>query len=368
MKWNWHGGVVICAVAIAATSAGGLALDPAGAWVRTRLSCFSAPAAVSAAGSRRDRCAHPLAAAHPVVASGVLVPEGELVHLSGGTAFQGARIEKVFVNEGDFIAAGQPIARSDRYATDCAAWRLAESQVAVAEAKVQQVLAGAKSNELQAQQAVIASADSELATARKEWQRYSFLFKEGAVTASQADQKRLDMDVAQQKVEQAQAALKALSETRPADLALAQAELQQTRAACDQAQRQLQNDTVLAPISGRVLQLNARKGEQMNTDGIATIGATSRMYADLEVLDADVPFVHAGQHVKLSSSGLTMPLNGTVADVSAIVQRRVLLDEDPAQDVDARVIKVRVKLDPQDSKRAAALSNLRVTGRIGENA
>ena len=46
------------------------------------------------------------------------------------------------------------------------------------------------------------------------------------------------------------------------------------------------------------------------------------------------------------------------------VGRRVVLDNDPVKDTDARVVEVRVKLDPAAAERVARLSYARVEVRI----
>lgn len=96
----------------------------------------------------------------------------------------------------------------------------------------------------------------------------------------------------------------------------------------------------------------------------ATLGATDRMEAELEVYQTDIARVALGQVVTASSPALAEPLTGTITHIGLEVEHQSTLAADPAANTDARIIRVTVQLDPESSARAGALSGLEVTGRI----
>ncbi|XPM52399.1 MAG: biotin/lipoyl-binding protein [Leptolyngbya sp. IPPAS B-1204] len=97
-----------------------------------------------------------------VGALGRLEPEAKVIELSAPIALDGDRVAQLLVNEGDQVTAGQVIAILDSRDRLADALRQAEQQVAVAQARLAQVQAGAKTGEIQAQQATIGRLQAEL--------------------------------------------------------------------------------------------------------------------------------------------------------------------------------------------------------------
>ena len=88
-----------------------------------------------------------------VTALGRLEPETEVIKLSAPLALDGDRVEKILFKEGNIVKAGEVIAiLTSRYALENAVQQ-AEKQVRVAQAKLEQIKAGAKTGEIQAQKA-----------------------------------------------------------------------------------------------------------------------------------------------------------------------------------------------------------------------
>ncbi len=90
-----------------------------------------------------------------VTALGRLEPEAEVISLSAPLALDGDRIAKILVKEGDRVQAGQIVAILDSHDRLQTAVVQAQQQIKVAQAKLAQVQAGAKTGEIQAQQANI---------------------------------------------------------------------------------------------------------------------------------------------------------------------------------------------------------------------
>mgnify|MGYP001800071731 CR=1 FL=1 len=335
-----------------------------------------------------------------VTALGRLEPEGEAVSLVAPTTAQETRIGQLLVAEGDRVAAGQAIAILDNRDSLQAALRSAEEQVRIAQAQLDQVEAGGKTGELQAQEAEIARFRAEeagtLATqqatinrlaaevenARLEYQRYESLYQQGAISASERDTKKLTYDTAQQQRQEAQAeldrlqtttqeqiaraaaTLDQLAEVRPVDVELAAAELAAAQAAVAAAQVDLDKAYVQAPQAGQVVKIHTRPGENIASEGIVTLGNTQQMMAIAEVYQSDIQRIQAGQPVTITSPVITGELNGTVERIGLQVESQQVVDENPAANIDAKVIEVHVRLDDAASAAVAGLTNLQVTVRI----
>ncbi len=195
-----------------------------------------------------------VAPATAVTALGRLEPKGEVIKLSVIDA-QDSRVDKLLVEEGDRVKAGQVIALLQGMDKKQAACAEAEQNLAVERAKLAQVKAGdTKAGEIAAQKAIIAlrkaqlrtetvvktaaiaSAEAELYNAEPTYKRYQTLHQAGAVTTSNLDDKRekfktgqakliaakadLDNTVStlEQQILQEEAMLDKLREVRPVDL------------------------------------------------------------------------------------------------------------------------------------------------------
>ena len=142
-------------------------------------------------------------------------------------------------------------------------------------------------------------------------------------------------------------------------LADAQAELARVNA-------ELALTELRAPIDGTVLRIRTRQGERPGNDGVLELGASNRMEALLEVYESDINRVRIGQSVDLTSEngGFTGTLRGQVVRISPQVRQRQVLSTDPTGDADARIVEVRVALDPIDIQRVRDLTGLKVIARL----
>lgn len=331
-----------------------------------------------------------------VTALGRLEPQGEVIKLSAPTSSQGNRVDRLLVQEGDRVKAGQIIAILDSYDQRKAALAEAQEQVNVAQAKLAITQAGAKRGEIKAQQAeidrlmaeregniaaqaaTVARLQSELQNAQTEFNRYESLYQEGAISASNRDQKRLALDIAQESVQEAQvtlnrirattpkelnqarATLERIAEVRPVDVRSAQAEVKRAIAARNQVQASLAQSVVKSPIEGEILDIHTRSGEVVSTDGIVEIGQTRQMQAIAEVYQSDVNKIHVGQSARVTSDSIPSTLTGTVKRVGSQVRRQTVVNTDPSANIDARVVEVHVMLDLVSSQKASKFTNLQV--------
>jgi len=295
-----------------------------------------------------------------VAALGRIEPEGEVVHLSFPTSIDGTRIGQILVREGQWLDAGQVVAVLNTRDRRAAALEQARRDVQVARARLAQVRAGAKIGDLDAQRAEITRLRAERSNALIEERRAATLFRQGALSASQRDSKRLVLESVEAQLSQAEAGLGSIAEVRPVDVALAAAEVERALAAAVTAERDLELTYIRAPRSGRVLKVHARPGEVPGSNGVADLGDTRAMYVVAEVYETDVEKVHPGQPVKITGDAFSGTLSGRVARIGLQVSRQRIFDVNPLADMDRKVVEVRVRLDPQASRRVSGLTNLQV--------
>jgi len=128
----------------------------------------------------------------------------------------------------------------------------------------------------------------------------------------------------------------------------------------------LRDSQLRSPIDGTVLRVFARPGERPGSDGILSVGASDRMEAIAEVYESDIGRIRLGQSVSLISEngGFSGKLKAEVVRISPQIRQRDVLSTDPTGDADARIVEVRLALDPADAKRVEQLSGLKVIARF----
>lgn len=367
-----------------------------------------------------------------VTALGRLEPEGEVLRVSTPTTLSNDRIAQLLVKRGDRVEANQTIAILDSRDRLQSALLEAQKDVTVTQAKLAQVKAGAKSGEIIAQQAQIARLQAELGTqveaqkaaiariqaqqkteiaaqkatiarvqaevnnAQVEYQRNASLFKEGAISASVRDSKRLTLQTAQQQlaeaqanlnriqttsqqelaeaqanfkriqttgeeqVKEAKATLNKIAEVRPVDVEVAQAEVDKAVAAAKQAQNNLEQAYIRAPMAGRILEIYAKPGEAVSSSGIVDLGQTDQMQVVAEVYQTDIGKIREGQQATITSESFPGEVRGTVRLVGLEVTQQEVNSSEPGENLDRRIVKVRIRVNPEDSKRVKDLTNLQV--------
>ncbi|MCF4969700.1 ABC exporter membrane fusion protein [Nostoc sp. CMAA1605] len=331
-----------------------------------------------------------------VTALGRIEPEGEVIQISVSQTAGSNRVAELLVKQGDRIQKGQIIAILDNRETRLAALKVAQQRVKVAQSQLAQVKAGAKQGEIAAQQALISELEAELrqevaarvATVKRleaevrnaqlEYQRYQYLQDTGAVSASMRDSKKLTLETAQEslreaianrtqtsetlneRLRQAKATLEKIAEIRPTDVQAAQAEVENAQAAVQEAKANLDLVYVKATKAGQVLKIHTWDGEVVSDKGIVEIGQTNQMYVVAEVYETDINQVKIGQSATITQVNLPGKLEGTVNEIGLLIAKKDVLNTDPAADIDARVVEVKIRLTPESSQRVEGLTNSKV--------
>jgi HlyD family secretion protein len=229
------------------------------------------------------------------------------------------KIDKLWVQEGDWIEKGKPFLRLEQQAfiaqRDQSAAQLRSAQTAV-------------------QQAQVSLADS-----RNKLNRAQKLSAEGIATREQLEAAQLAEASARLQVETSREMV------------------QQTQASLANAQDGLTKTTIYAPLTGRVIALNAKEGEvvvsgTMNNPAsvIGTIADMSEILATVDVDETEIVNVKVGETALLKVDAIpSKEYHGKVVEVGSSGFNR-------ANQPDVTFFKVKILLDDPDPNLRASMS------------
>lgn len=312
------------------------------------------------------------------------------------------RIEAVLVEEGEQVGQGQVLARLEatglraalaqteaerasagadvaRLATALAQEkraspaRIARAQAveAAARARLDEVRAGPRPQDIQSAREAVTVARAERDLAASDLARVRRLFDAGAVAEADLDAARARRQAAEARLRAAQERLDLLEEgARGEQIAAAQAEWEATQAALAEAQAAagqvevlahsleaaearvsaaaaavtaarstLAEAEITAPISGHVGRRYLDVGDLTGpTSPVFLISDGRNLWVTAEVDEEDVHLVRQGQQVEVGAESLAKPLTGTISEVGAVAVPRGL------QQVRAGIVRCKVLL------------------------
>ncbi len=219
---------------------------------------------------------------------------------------------------------------------------------------------------------------AQLHNAEVENKRYQELYQDGAIAASQRDSKSLTLEVAQkslveakallnrkqsanpQELNEARATLNRIAEVRPVDIRVAQTEVDNALAGLKLAQTNVEETQIRAPMASHILKIRTRLGEKISNSGIADLGQTGQMVAVAEIYQTDIGKIRLGQQATITSQAFSEELRGAVSHIGLQVSKQNVFSNQPGENLDRRVVEVKIRLTPEDSTRVEGLTNLQV--------
>jgi HlyD family secretion protein len=228
------------------------------------------------------------------------------------------RLVELFVEEGDRVAAGAPLARQEAGAMEP---RLAQSRASLAEAerRLGELVEGPRAREIDEARATFKGAESRLAIEVSEYNRIEALVTDQLVSASDLDQARARRDDARAARDEARARLRLLGEgTRPEQLAQARAAVDRARAAEAELMVSAERYSVRAPRPGLIEALPYEVGERPPVGApLVIMLAEGAPYARVHVPEPLRVAFAAGTAVEVRIDGVADPLPGRVRYVSS---------------------------------------------------
>lgn len=245
---------------------------------------------------------------YAAIAQGKADVEGGVIQVA---ARRQGIIREVFVQEGDVVKAGQPLAKQEdddvRLASQTAAANLASARAQLAQFQVQ------------------------LRTAQREHNRLQALTASNYVAAQR-------LDAAKDQIASAQA-----------NIGAQQAAIQVASAQVAQAQFNQELTIIRAPADGRIARRQANPGagaSTLNVTAMFDLEPNTQRIVRAEIVEADIPNVAIGQEVEIQpESDPSKTYVGKVLRRAGVFGARKLASDDPSQRSDERVVEVVVSAD-----------------------
>jgi multidrug efflux pump subunit AcrA (membrane-fusion protein) len=167
---------------------------------------------------------------------------------------QGGTVVALLVQEGDRVAAGQPLARLDTRSLISQRQQLmAQRDQAIA--TLNELQNGPRQQSIAAAQAAVADLEQQVALAKGQRDRRSALYDRGAISLEELDQQTFGTGALENRLAQAQSQLdELLAGTRPEQLAAQAARVRQLEATLQAVDVDLSKAVITAPFSGRISQ------------------------------------------------------------------------------------------------------------------
>jgi HlyD family secretion protein len=224
---------------------------------------------------------------------------------------------RLAVREGAQVKAGDLLLSLDGRRMDA---RLAQSQAAVQQqqARLAELLHGARSEQLDALRAAVASAQASQVEAARQYSRQAELAGKQLVARSTLDAARASRDRATAQVAAAQAQLRELTQgTRPEQIAQAEAALATAQSAAEELRLNRARLEVRAPRAGRVDALPFKAGDQPPLGAsLASLLVGEAPYARVFVPASVRVGIREGQHFLVTVQGSDQPLHATLRSIA----------------------------------------------------
>lgn len=249
----------------------------------------------AAANSPENRADRPVPAR--VSAFARLRPKGGVRALTGPAGDTMYRVDKVLVEAGEMVAAGQPLLELDVRKTRAATLALAEAAVMEAQISIDFAQIDIKRKTRLNQSASASVSQSQLDTARK-------------------------------------------------TLEMAQAQLNTAQRQVDYDRMQFEQAVIRAPVDGMILGVSKQAGEGVIAgEYLIEMGEVAQMEALAEVFETNARFIRVGQKAEFTSAALPRPVTGTVQQILPKVAQTTIYSTDALANLEKRVVNVVIALD-----------------------
>ncbi|MFQ5739356.1 MAG: HlyD family secretion protein [Acidobacteriota bacterium] len=264
------------------------------------------------------------------------------------TAKMMGRIKRILVNEGDRVVKGQLIVEME---DDELRAQLGQAQARLeqAKAKLAEVDAGPREQELEAARARLKETGAVLDEAQATLKRYRGLREVGVISDAQLDEAEKRHQVAAARYRTASERLSLVQAgARKEARKVARAAVKQAEADVAHVQTLFDNTRVRAPISGKVLWRYMEPGEvivMQRPQPILTLVDLSRVIVRAEIDESEIQKVRVGQEAVVTADAYPgVQFNGKVLDIAASVGKKGITGETPGEMLDVKVMEAKIEL------------------------
>jgi multidrug efflux pump subunit AcrA (membrane-fusion protein) len=170
------------------------------------------------------------------------------------------QLAQLFVEEGDRVTAGQPLAKLDTRNLQAQRQQL-QAQRDRALAKLEQLQNGPRTEDIEAARANVRNLEKELQLKKKQRSRREYLYREGAISREHRDEFRYQQEALAARLDEARSRLqKLLNGTRQEEIAAQRATVRELEANINNIDVTLDKSVLKAPFTGTVSQRNFDEG------------------------------------------------------------------------------------------------------------
>jgi ABC exporter DevB family membrane fusion protein len=283
-----------------------------------------------------------IAAAGP----GLVEPLSEEVRVS---AQVGGRLDRVLVDEGERVKAGQVLAIIDN--NDYRARvESARAELGRREAERRKVVNGARAQERQEAAAAVAEADAVLENARSEQVRRENLLRERVISRAEAEDADRSARVARARADAARQRFALIdADAREEDRAQAEADVSLARARLEEARAVYEKTFIRAPLDGVILRRHRKAGESVSTQfdsPIVTMADDRVRRVRVDVDETDVGRIVLGQPAYVTADAFgNRRFAGRVIRIGQLLGRKNVRTDEPTEHVDTKVLETLVELE-----------------------
>ncbi|RJR17303.1 MAG: HlyD family efflux transporter periplasmic adaptor subunit [Nitrospiraceae bacterium] len=229
------------------------------------------------------------------------------------------RITTLFAEEGQKVSKGDRLGLIDSAELES---RVMQNRAYLEETKARlaELKAGARPQELEQAKAEVKAAEVELERARKDFDRADALFRMGAISAQQMDTAKKTYDVLVSRHRKAMEFLSLLKEgSRREVITAAESRVRQAEASLAASEEALKDTVISAPVSGVILRKNAEAGETVFAGmPVYTIADLSVTWIKVYVKEEMLGHVKLGQKAEVKTDSYPdKKYEGTVTHISS---------------------------------------------------
>lgn len=301
-----------------------------------------------------------------VVGLGTILPQSDVINLDTPYGSSGARIEEIFVREGDYVHKDQLLAILDNYHKLTSDVKAAEAKIEVQNATLNQTIERiiSEKEDIKAQ---LEKAKAELEIQMMDYDREKTLLDKHVITKSKVDTRLSKVKKAEADVKKLEARLQRYDiedVEDQVDVTVARKNLKLAHAELEKSRKNLYLSEIRAPISAQIINIYSKPGEQVSNEGVLSLGSMDKMKVNVEIYQNLREKISLNNIVRIKSNAIDQELKGFVSKIGLEVKRQNQMFDDPAANADSRVIEVEVILDDESSSLASKYTNMQVVANI----
>ena len=275
-----------------------------------------------------------IVATGPLISRGYTEAPAGTVVVAGNPEAGGSVLLELRITDGQKVKRGDVIAVLSNYPTADVSVREAEAGLEKTKQQRDAMVSGFRTTEIAKQEIEVKTATEETKLKTMQLQR----------TDGPPDQKQIEINISQQKLEQKKAKLRVMKEALATDLAQIESEIVIMQTKLDNALAAREDALVRSPLNGIVVQIFTRQGERVSGNGIAKIVDLSQMRVITDIDDLHFSRVSLGGKVEVTFRGDSRIYTGKISRIMPVVRRLKRSQADMGEG-NVNLVEVEIELD-----------------------